>query len=188
MKKLLSLLSLFLLLKTTLVNAQPAAEKDPEGYVSGQVLLPNNSIVTGNVKDNIRKKGEVTIMSDGKKLKYKAGDIMGVRIGSSNYVISNYTFYEIIFEGSSITLLRKANEPSGIQYNGTEPVAIAGSEGNVDDYFIKKTNETALQLLSKKNIKEILEKFCSTCSSAIDATKFDIENIKKAIIECDKCK
>ena len=185
MKKLLSLAVLTLLLQIS--NAQPAPEKDPEGYVSGQISLSDNSTVTGTVKDNIRKKGEVTVISSGKKTKYKAADISSLQIGSSTYITHNYTFYEVLWQGTNISLLRKANEPTGVQFNGTEPVVIT-SEGNVDDYFVKKGTTSSLQLLNQKNIKEVLGKICSSCAATIDATKFDIAAIKKAIEDCDKCK
>ena len=185
MKKLLSLAVLTLLLQIS--NAQPAPEKDPEGYVSGQISLSDNSTVTGTVKDNIRKKGEVTVISNGKKTKYKAADISSLQIGSSTYITHNYTFYEVLWQGTNITLLRKANEPAGVQYNGTEPVVIS-SEGNVDDYFVKKGTGASLELITQKNVKEVLGKFCSKCAVAIDATKFDITAVKKAVEDCDKCK
>jgi hypothetical protein len=188
MKKLLSLLSLTVLLQATNLTAQPATEKDAEGYVSGQVLLTDNSTVSGTIKDNIRKKGEVTILRDGKKTKYKAGEINSVQIAGSNYITNNYTFYEIIWQGKKITLLRKANEPSGVQYNGVEPVVISSSEGDVDDYFAKKTNDASFYLLTSKTLKEVLGKFCSSCAITPDATKFDIAAIKKAVEACDKCK
>ena len=185
MKKLLSLAVLTLLLQIS--NAQPAPEKDPEGYVSGQVSLPDNSTVTGTIKDNIRKKGEVTVISSGKKTKYKASDISSIQIGGSNYITNNYTFYEVLWQGTNLTLLRKANEPAGVQYNGNEPVVIS-SEGDVDDYFVKKGADGSLQLLTNKNAKEVVGKFCSSCATAIDATKFDLATVKKAIEDCDKCK
>jgi hypothetical protein len=188
MKKLLSLLSISVLLQSTNLTAQPAQEKDAEGYVNGQILLSDNSTVTGTIKDNIRKKGEVTLLRDGKKTKYKAGEINSLQLGSSNYITNNYTFYEIIWQGKNITLLRKANEPSGVQYNGVEPVVISGSDGDVDDYFVKKNNESSVQLLSKTNVKEVLGKICTACITTIEATTFDITAIKKSIETCDKCK
>ena len=188
MKKLLSLLLLTVLVQITRINAQPAPEKDTEGYVSGQVLLTDNSTISGTIKDNIRKKGEITILSDGKKTKYKAGEINSVQIGGSTYITNNYTFYEITWQGKKIALLRKANEPSGVQYNGVEPVVISGSEGDVDDYFVKKTNDASFYLMTSKTAKDVLGKFCSTCANTSDATKFDIVAIKKAVEACDKCK
>jgi len=185
MKKKLSLIVCILLLPAAVVFAQPSPGNDADIAVSGQVVLPDNSTVSGSVKDNIRKKGEITLLSNGKKTKYKAGDISTAQVGSSNYITWNYTFYEILWQGKNLTLLRKANEPSGVQYSGSNAVAVS-SEGDVDDLFIRETGNPSLQWLTKKNIKEVLAKTCSSCS--IDATKFDTDAVKKAVEDCDKCK
>lgn len=188
MKKILSLLSLTVLLQVTNLYAQPAPEKNPEGYTAGQIQLPDNSTLSGPIKDNIRKKGEVTILQEGKKTKYKAGDITNVQIGSSNFITYNYTFYEIIWQGQNIMLLRKASEASGVQYNGVEPVVISSSEGDIDDYFVKKTADASYYLLTAKTAKEVLGKLCSSCSTILDAAKLDIDAVRKTIEACDKCK
>lgn len=185
MKKKLSLIACSLLLLASEAFAQPSPGNNPEVAVSGQVVLPDNSTVSGPVKDNIRKKGELTILNNGKKTKYKAGDISTAQVGSSNYITWNYTFYEILWQGKNLTLLRKANEPSSVQYSGSNAVVVS-SEGDVDDFFIRETGNPSLQWLTKKNIKEVLGKICSSCS--IDAAKFDEEAVKKAVADCDKCK
>ena len=186
MKKVWNLIVFALLLQSA-VYAQPSPSGDPDVSVSGQVVLTDNSTVAGTVKENIRKKGELTLLNSGKKKKYKAADISSAQIGGSQYITWNYTFYEVIFQGKSLTLLRKANEPSGVQYNGSDAVVIS-SEGNIDDLFIKKNGDASLILLSKKNVKDILGKVCSNCVSGIDATKFDADTLKKAAEDCDKCK
>ncbi|MEI9912306.1 MAG: hypothetical protein WDO71_23195 [Bacteroidota bacterium] len=42
-------------------------------------------------------------------------------------------------------------------------------------------------MLTKKNVKDVLGKVCSSCVSGIDATKFDTDILKKAAEDCDKC-
>jgi hypothetical protein len=185
MKKTSNLIVCALLLQASVVFAQPSANNDPDMTVSGQVVLPDNSTVAGSVKDNIRKKGELSILVNGKKTKYKAGDISSAQVGSTNYITWNFTFYEILWQGKNLTLLRKANEPSGVQYSGSNTVVVS-SEGDVDDLFIRQTNNPSLQLLSKKNVKEVLGKICASCN--IDASTFDAEAVKKAVADCDKCK
>jgi hypothetical protein len=187
MKKVLNLIAFIFLLHVTAVYAQPSAAIDPEGFTSGQIVLPDNSTITGTVKENIRKKGELIVLNNGKKTKYKAGDINSAQIGSSQYITWNYTFYEVVFQGKNLTLLRKANEPSGTQYNGSDAVVIS-SEGSVDDLFIKKNTDVSLRLLSKKNVKEVLGQLCPACPASVDETKFDAELLKKAVEDCDKCK
>lgn len=186
MKKVLNLIVIVLLLQSA-VYAQPSPSSDPDVSVSGQVILTDNSAVAGTVKDNIRKKGELILLNSGKKTKYKAGDISSAQIGGSQYITWNYTFYEVIFQGNHLTLLRKANEPSGVQYNGSEAVVIS-SEGSIDDLFIKKNGDASLILLTKKNVKEVLGKVCNSCVSGMNATKFDADTMKKVAEDCDKCK
>ncbi len=160
----MSLFLLTVLLQAATLHAQPAPEKEADGYLSGEIVLADNSTITGTVKDNIRKKGEITVMRDGKKTKYKADEISSVRIGSNNYITIGYTFYEVIWQGTNLSLLRKANEPSGVRYIGAEPIVISNSEGDINDFFIKTKTAASLNLVTNKNVKEILKKLCMALS------------------------
>lgn len=177
MKKTMTILA-GALLATTFAYAQPAPVE-----TSAQILLPDNSTITGSVKENIRKKGEVHFTIDGKRTKYRAGDISALQIGDTRYITHNYTFYEVITGNNDIMLLRKANEPASIQFEGREAIAIT-SEGDIDDLFLRKGNG-ALQLITKKNWKEAIAQLCDKCNT--DATSFDQEALKKAIESCS-CK
>jgi hypothetical protein len=185
MKKIFTLITCSLLLQASVVMAQPAG--DPETSASGQIVLPDNSTVSGIIKDNIRKKGELVIINNGKKVKYKAGDISGAQVGGARYITWNYTFYEILWQGKNLTLLRKANEPAGVQYSGSNPVVVT-SEGNVDDLFVRKSGDASLMLLTKKTVKEVVGKLCSNCAAGVDAAKFDAEAAKKVVADCDVCR
>lgn len=176
MKKVMTILACTISLSlTTLAQPAPAEES------SAQVLLPDNTKVTGSVKENIRKKGEIQLTADGKRTKYKAGDIAALEIGGTRYITHNYTFYEVVADHNSITLLRKANEPSGIQYYGKEAIVVT-SEGNIDDLFVRKGNGS-LQLLTKKNWKEAIAQVCDKCN--LDAAGFDRDVLKKAVESCN---
>ncbi|HEX2629647.1 MAG TPA: hypothetical protein VHM26_11560 [Chitinophagaceae bacterium] len=160
------------------INAQQSANPTTaDGFVSGQIVLPGGSPLVGSIKESIRKKGEVVLLVDGKKTKYKAGDVASVRIGNTSYITNNYTFYEIVHGGNNVSLLRKASEPS-TQYNGTDAIVVT-SEGDIDDLFVKK-GETAMKLVTKKNYKEVL----GDCAGTIEV--FNGENVKKAVEGCDK--
>ena len=180
MKKILSLFALAMLLQAT-AYAQPSPATNPgqDGFVNGRVTLADNTSLSGSIKDNMRKKGEVILQVDGKKTKYKASELSSVQIGNTHFIASNYTFYEIIYKGKSLELLRKASEPQGLQYNGPD-AAVVSSEGNINDLFIRK-QQGSLVLLTKKNIKEVLGSSCT-----IDVATFDVGNIKKAVEACDK--
>lgn len=162
-----------------LPTATPSTNPGTDGFANGQVTLANNTSLPGTVKDNLRKKGEVILQADGKKTKYKAGELSSAQIGNTLFITSNYTFYEVIYKGKSVELLRKASEPQGLQYNGAD-AAVVSSEGKIDDLFVRR-NANALQLLTKKNYKEVLGSVC-----AADVTTFDIDNMKKAVEACDK--
>ena len=176
MKKYSSLVIAAMLFSTALF-AQPGPNATAS---SGQVTLADNSTVSGIIKDNIQKKGEVTVEANGKKTKYGAGEISGVQFGTTKFITQNYTFYEVITEGKNFTLFRKANDPSGIQYSGNDPIAIS-SEGDVDDLFVKKSGTNILQLITKKNVKEVL----GACANGYDATKFDVESVSNLLKSCN---
>jgi hypothetical protein len=184
MKKLFTLAAIVTAAQFNSLIAQPSPAIAPEGTASGQITLTDNSTVSGAIKENIRKKGEVILVQDGKKTKFKAGDISQVSLNGATYVTQHYTFYEVVWTGKKLTLLRKASEP-GIQYNGSEAIVIS-SPGSIDDLFIKQTGSTSLQPVDKKNYKTVLQSICSTCTIA-DETKVDQSAIKKAVESCDAC-
>lgn len=161
------------------IQASALYGQSPAANTEAKVILANNETVSGSVTDNIRKKGELIMLINGKKTKFKAGDIISARIGASNYITSNYTFYEVLHQGKNLTLLRKASEPSGVQYNGSDAVVVT-SQGDIDDLFIKKEKNSP-QLLTKKNAKEVL----GDCAAGVETGKFDVDTVKKAVESCD---
>lgn len=175
-----TMIAMIMIAMTTVANAQPSANLTPDGFAAGTITLANNTTINGSIKENIRKKGEIVLMTDGKKTKYKASDIISTQLGGTTYTTSNATFYEILFSGKSITLLRKASEAAGVQFNGSEAVVVT-SEGDIDDLFIKKA-PGGLQLLTKKNAKELL----GDCAGAIE--KLDAETAKTLLASCDNAK
>lgn len=183
MKKILILFAIAL--STFQAYAQPS-HGEVTSATNGKVVLPDNSVVEGVVQDNIRKKGEITIVIDGKKTKYKAGDINRASVGEYSFITWNYTFYEVIYQGRNLTLLRKANEPASVQYSGSDAVVVS-SEGKVDDLFIKKGTNQAPELVSGKKLKEILTSTCPSCVAALDTTSPDQQAIRKAVELCDNC-
>jgi hypothetical protein len=186
MKKTLSLAAAILLTQVATLYAQPPVQVLPEGTVNGEITLPDNTVLNGPVKENIRKKGEVVLVQNDKKVKYKAGDINGVALGNNKYITHNYTFYEVVFAGNNLTLFRKASEPSGTQFNGADAFVV-NSEGNIDDLFVKKNGETTFHALNKKNYAEVLKSLCKNCEIPA-AAKFDESTISNAVQACDKSK
>jgi hypothetical protein len=177
MKKILSFVAMASLFSAT-AFAQPTPAANASS-TEGSVVLFDNTTVSGPATDNIRKKGEVVITNNGKKIKYKAADVSSVQIGNARFITFNYTFYEVVSEGKNFSLLRKANEPSGVQQIGSEVIAIT-SEGDVDDLFVRKAGANGLQLLTKKNIREVL----GVCAG--DVKDAELESVRKAVEDCNR--
>jgi hypothetical protein len=182
MKK-FSLIMLLLAFQGAALYAQPGPTANPNGKEQAQITLTDNSTLTGELTDNIRKKGEVTLVVNGKKTRFKAGDISSVHIGGKHFITINYTFYEVVYQGKNITLLRKASEPSGLQYNGSD-AAVITSEGDIDDLLVKKENGN-LKLLTTKNVKELLGNECPAAGQTASGGKLDAESLRKALTDCD---
>ena len=168
---------MLLFYSASLLYAQPGPASNPSSG-DAKLILPDNSTVTGPVTDNIRKKGEVVLLVNGKKTKYNAATISEAQIGTARYITLNYTFYEVIYQGKNLTLLRKASKPAGLQYNGAD-AAVVSSDGDIDDLFVK-SSKNGLQLLTKKNYKDILGQ---TCNPVIDS--WTTEAVSKAVEACD---
>lgn len=183
MKKTIILIAIAFSLNSALL-AQPSSE-NTTAATTGKVVLPDNSIREGSVQDNIRKKGEIVIIADGKKTRYRAGEINRASVGGTSYITWNYTFYELVHQGKNLELYRKANEPAAVQYNGSEAVAIS-SEGKVDDLFLRKTGSQSLQLITAKNFRDLLSASCGACATGIQAG--DKDAIRKAVETCDTCR
>jgi hypothetical protein len=174
----LSVLAIVLSFQFTALRAQM---NDASAPVAGQITLPDNSQLSGSIKDNIRKKGEVTLEVNGKKKKYKAGEVSSVQFGDSKYISINYTFYQVLSTGGSGNVLRKANEPSEVQYNGNEAILIS-SEGRVDDLFIQ-TSANTIVLINKKNASDVLGKICPAQANN-ELAVVDAATVRKALDGC----
>jgi hypothetical protein len=181
MKKIIGVFTLFLLLNTGISYAQPGPTSNPSEKKEPSITLVDNTTITGELTDNIRKKGEVILVINGKKTRYKAGDVNFVQTTNTRYVTSNYIFYEVVYSGKNFTLLRKASEPNGLQYNGTDAVVVS-SEGNIDDLFLKKENGTP-QLITSKNLGTLLG---SACNYSQGSSKIDMETLKNTLEQCDQ--
>lgn len=78
-----------------------------------QLVPADNSVLTGTINDQIRKKGAVTIEVNSKKTKYKAGDINGVQINQQVYITKNYTFFEVAWKGKiAVCCVKPVNLPA----------------------------------------------------------------------------
>ncbi|MBC7827338.1 MAG: hypothetical protein H7122_06310 [Chitinophagaceae bacterium] len=191
MKK-LPLTAIFLLSGFLTMNAQSSnGNSIPEGFNAGSIVMPDNTTLTGYVRNNMKKNGEVIFLSpDGKKIKYTATQVSSISIDNNHYIVANNAFYKVVTDGAKIKLLRKASNASGIQYNGSEPIVLDAGEGSYDDYFIQTVSTKKLQLVRKKDFQKVFTSACSDCTTLTDdlkANKLGFAEIEQAVALYNAC-
>ena len=163
----------------------------PEGFTAGSVVTTDNASLSGYVKNNLKKNGEIIFISaDGKKNKYNASQLAGLVVDNTNYIVVSNAFYKVVADGSKIKLLRKASTASGIQYNGSEAIAVSSGEGAYDDYFIQTVATGKMQLVRKKDFVKVFEIICADCSSLtenIKNNKMGFNEIEQAVALYNNC-
>ena len=176
--KLLSAAALSLLFLQT--NAQEA----PKGFTKGKVTLADNTIVTGFIKDNIRKDASVTLLVNGKEKKYNGGDIAAAEIDASTYNCIKGDFFKVVCNGE-LTFLQKASDASSKPTTvGNEVFFLSGTEGKPGDYFIYETKSQQLKLVSRKNLNDVVTNSFAGYAPAIEkakAAQADIAQLKDAV-------
>jgi hypothetical protein len=107
------------------------------------------------------------------------------------FITMGYEFFEVITEGAAMNLYRKASSAAGqIRYNGSEPVAIAGSDGAVGDYCITLPGEAQPKLISRKNFEQQISALCASCSQVVNGVKekkLGYEQLKELVNQYNNC-
>ena len=176
--KLLSGVALSLLFLQT--NAQEA----PNGFSNGKVTLPDNTVVTGFIKDNIRKDASVTLLVNGKEKKYNGADISSAEIDATTYNCMKGDFFKVVCNGELIFLQKASDASSKPTQVGNEVFFVSGTEGKPGDYFIYENKSQQLKLVSKKNLKDVVTNSFAGYAPAIEkakAAQTDIAQLKDAV-------
>lgn len=180
--KILKLLPSFIL---SLLVLQAAAQTEaPKGFSNGKITLPDNTVVTGFIKDNIRKDASVVMITDGKEKKYNGTDIESAVVGETSYTCMKGDFFKVVCKGE-LTFLQKASDasskPTAI---GNEVYFLSGTEGKPGDYFIYETKNQQLKLVSKKTLSHVVTSSFGSYAPAIEkarAAQDDIAQLKAAV-------
>jgi hypothetical protein len=171
--------SAVLALSVTAVKAQSEA---PAGFSKGSITLADGTVVSGFVKDNIKKSAAVVFIDNTGKKTYEGSQINGLSIEASNYICINGDFFKTICTGK-LCFLQKASDASGkASYNGTEPIFNNGTEGKIGDYFAYADKK--LQLLNKKTVEAFISTDLAGCTAAIEKAKTingDMAKLQEAI-------
>jgi hypothetical protein len=154
----------------------------PAGFSKGSIILANGTIVSGFVKDNIKKSAAVVFIDNTGKKTYEGSQINGLSIESSNFICINGDFFKTICTGK-LCFLQKASDASGkASYNGTEPIFNNGTEGKIGDYFAYADKK--LKLLNKKSVETFINTDLAGCTAAIEKAKTingDMAKLQEAV-------
>ncbi|MBO9635791.1 MAG: hypothetical protein J7578_21985 [Chitinophagaceae bacterium] len=141
MKPILTIL--FFLIPVVVIYSQSLAEsltlKSPRGFQPGYIILSDSSRVEGLIRNNIRHWSSIQILQqDGRKTTYTASQLREAVINQVRHLSIVGEWYSEVEKGRKLSLLQKASAQSdGIQFNGNEPVAIAGDGAEYQDYFLQ---------------------------------------------------
>lgn len=142
----------------------------PEGFVKGSVTLSNGSIVTGYVKESIKKNAAISFTDEkGSRQQYDGSQINGTTVDTVQYICIKGDFFKTICTGK-ICFLQKASDASGkASFNGTEAVFTSGTSGKIGDYFAYSNNQ--LTLLNKKTVNKFISEQLVNCSAAAEKAR-----------------
>jgi hypothetical protein len=180
--KILKLLPVFIL---SLLALQATAQTEaPKGFSNGKITLPGNTVVTGFIKDNIRKDASVVLITDGKEKKYNGADIESAVVGETSYTCMKGDFFKVVCNGE-LTFLQKSSDASSKPTTiGNEVFFLSGTEGRPGDYFIYETKNQLLKLVSRKTLNDVVASSFGTYAPAIEkakAAQADIAQLKDAV-------
>jgi hypothetical protein len=164
MKKIIFLAGAFFMLLS--VQAQV-----PEGFSQGSVTLADGSILTGYLKDNIKKGAAVTFINNkgGEKKLFNSTEINAASVDGANYISLKGDFFKVICNGKMNFLQKASNAAGKTIYNGSEPIVLSGTEGKIGDYFSYTGNQ--LTLINKKSVDTFIAEQLATCTAAVEKAK-----------------
>jgi hypothetical protein len=180
MKKFLPYLLVFIL-KNAMAQGDP-----PHGFKKGSLQLADSCSLTGFVKEYMTNRASVVFRSDDGSLKKEYGpqDLRAVEIAGTCFLSLHGDFFRIVSEGE-LELLQKSSDASELPvYNGSEATFVKGAEGSVGDYFVYDKKTTALNLVRKKNLKDLAGAVFNGYTPSIalaSSSHAEIPDLKKAI-------
>jgi hypothetical protein len=177
--KIIQSIAATLLLSFFVIQVQAQGEI-PKGFKKGSIVLNDNSVLSGFVKDNMGKDASVWFVtaSGDKKKNYSGAEILSAEIDGSSFICINGDFFKVICKGE-LCFLQKQSDASGkVSYNGPNAVFSNGTEGRPGDYFFYTAATKTLQLVSKKNLSEVTAASFNGNAAALDKAKAAADNIE----------
>lgn len=170
MKKLIAFSALLLLL-TPLTGLLAQA---PAGFSPGYIVTPDGSRLEGYIKESFKSKAAVVFQpATGKKTTYGGNAVNEVNIAGISYITYANDFFKVISSGPKASLLQKVSDATGkVIYNGSEAAGISsGTEGRINDLFIRTAGQSLLTLVNKENLNKIAGSLFADCPALQESAK-----------------
>jgi len=165
--KLFKTLSIFFL-SLFLVQAQ-AQEKLPKGFKKGSLVLADNTILSGYIKENIAGNASVILLNEeGKKKNYDGDGLLSVTIDSLRFICIKGDFFRLLCEGDLCLLQKSSDASRKPTYNGSEAIFSNGTEGKPGDYFTYTAANKQLKPVARKNFNTVVAESFASCATTIE--------------------
>src|SRR5882672_3625421 len=147
-----------------------AQNEPPKGFKKGTLVLTDNSVMAGYVKENIRNNASVVLVNatGDKKKSYDGSELVSAEIDGMKFLCIKGDFFHVISEGSLCFMQKESDASRKPSYNGTEPVFMNGTEGSRGDYFIYDSRNKQLKLVSKKTFDAVIAETFVNNTAAIN--------------------
>ena len=184
---------LFAVLFSLTVPVTSSLAQAPAGFKPGYIITQDNNRQEGFIKENFGSKGILQFQAaGGKKITYSASDIKETGIESNVYISQLGDFFKVVSTGTKASLFQKVSSSKGqVIYNGSEAVGVGGgTEGSINDYFLKTGKDNSLHLLTRKNFQQVLTTYCIDCPVFVEnirSNKQDFTEIEKVIQRYNEC-
>ncbi|MBI3138783.1 MAG: hypothetical protein HYZ15_09380 [Sphingobacteriales bacterium] len=189
MKQLLTLLtSLVFVLPAARLAAQP-----PAGFKPGYIVTADGLRQEGFIRENFKSKASFVFQTAaGKKTTFGGNAVNEVNVEGVTYISYANDFFKVISTGARASLLQKVSDATGkVIYNGSEAAGISsGTEGRINDTFIKTSARAAFTLVSRDNLNEVISALFSDCPDILSAAKagqFQYNELEQVITRYNAC-
>ena len=163
-----------------------AQNEPPKGFKKGTLVLTDNSVMAGYVKDNVRNNASVVLINvaGDKKKTYDGSELASAEIDGIKFLCIKGDFFRIISEGNLDFLQKESDASRKPSYNGTEAVFMNGTDGSRGDYFIYDIRNKQLKLVSKKTFDAVIAETFVNNTAAINkaiTARNDFAQLKDAV-------
>ncbi len=158
----------------------------PKGYVNGQLILADGTVLTGLIRESIKAKSTVSFMENEQSSKktYDGSMLNGAIVNGTSYRCIKGDFFVVLSQGDLLFLRKAGDASSQPSYRAGETVFINGTDGKPGDYFIYDTRTGDLKLIDKKTKEETSIAIFKGSTAAIDKAKLaagDPAKMKEAV-------